>query len=913
MTKWRSVSAVILLLAYNALVVNAVIPKIYRRQDISLVPRNVNTEIFNKVLSSIYSSSGASSRDSSQRLRSLSTGSGGSLISSVVAATDDQVPINQTIPTEFPTYPLTYYNAPSNSIIPDKYIITFSEKCPHKAALDRMDVLLTSLGGDILHTYDAVMHGYRITFPPKPKPSSTQSNNTDTWMNMLKKVPCIDSISEEQLFTTTQIQEKPSWGLDRLDQRSAQLDNLYKFDVTGRGVEIWVLDSGIQTNHPEFTGRAELAYIVNSVRQLRGTGTRSRTGIQSDCTGHGTHVAGIAAGLNVGIAKQSLIKSVRVLECSDSSNADVIEALDFVARTATAPAVINLSLGPHPNPNLTYSRVPVMDEAIKRILDRGISVVVAAGNDGLDACSGSPAGVDGVLTVGATALDGNTDIRASFSNVGACVNVWAPGFDILSSFPSTSDSQNYAALRGTSQAAPFVTGVVAQILQLNPRASPREVANILTQNAVRGAIRDIRNSPNVLLQAINNGTADQRTIIVPLTGINSGDTILGIPSTIFVASVTSGVVVLFLAVLLLLRCRRRRAAKGRVDSAKDVENGPDDKESGLSSDNNMSKPFFTNLDSMISNTNSQPVAARSYQSDNKQARKAKDPSPPRLMDGRNVAAAQGIPATTSKLAHPYQRQQSPPRLAPPTGYQRPASISVSRKINMNSRNNDDKKLRPNSVASGSITRGLTAGDVSWTHNPLYGANVPLSPTQVEQPNFFTPPSSPLPPPPTVNDFGLNTSKPPMPKLSPVKTLPEVPVLPPLSFNQPNNGNKQQTSSKKVSNNKVGPTTQNSTIPQSLMDPQTEIKLPNVLQNKPPRVSSKRPKLPKGANTLQRKSKANTAVPRVRRGSAVSFGTGSRRVSAVARSRRPSKTGKNVIVKVKARTVKRKKGKGTGTE
>ncbi|ORZ29501.1 peptidase S8/S53 domain-containing protein, partial [Catenaria anguillulae PL171] len=255
----------------------------------------------------------------------------------------------------------------------------------------------------------------------------------------------------------------------------------YAFDLTGKGVHVYVLDSGIVATHPEFAGRANLAYQVQSARLY----------------GHGSHVAGLIGGLQVGVAKEATVHGVRVLGCDDTSNSDVVEAIDWVVRNAQRPAVINMSLGPRPQPNGQYQRVRSIDDAIARAIAANIPVIVAAGNDNLNACSGSPAGSPGAIVVGATSPN---DTRAAFSNFGPCLTLFAPGDGIVSASnrpgPNGAAVGGYATFRGTSQAAPLVAGVVAQMLQANPELKPADIAAQLRSLASPDVVGDPRGSPN---------------------------------------------------------------------------------------------------------------------------------------------------------------------------------------------------------------------------------------------------------------------------------------------------------------------------------------------------------------------------------------------------------------------------------
>uniref|UniRef100_UPI0025CF7644 S8 family serine peptidase n=1 Tax=Thiocapsa sp. TaxID=2024551 RepID=UPI0025CF7644 len=291
----------------------------------------------------------------------------------------------------------------------------------------------------------------------------------------LAKDPRVLLVEEDVPISVDGVQSPATWGLDRVDQRDLPLNNTYSYGNGGDVVTAYIIDTGIRITHAEFGGRATWgANFVDSNN--------------TDCQGHGTHVAGTVGGYTYGIAKNVALVAVKVLDCDGSGlSSGVISGVDWVVANKQIPAVANMSLGGSYSASLNL--------AVKRAIDSGITVVAAAGNENENACSGSPASTPEALTVGATT---RTDRRASFSNWGNCLDLFAPG-DGITSAAISSDTAT-TVKNGTSMAAPHVAGAAALFLHTDPGASPAEVARALNNNATAGKVTDpATGSPNRLL------------------------------------------------------------------------------------------------------------------------------------------------------------------------------------------------------------------------------------------------------------------------------------------------------------------------------------------------------------------------------------------------------------------------------
>ncbi|WP_405923940.1 S8 family peptidase [Streptomyces sp. NBC_00035] len=322
-------------------------------------------------------------------------------------------------------------------------------------------------GARISHAYGTALNGYAVTVDEKQARRLAADSR-------------VASVVQDTRVTLDHSQKNPpSWGLDRIDQRGLPLNKSYTWpESAGKGVTAYVIDTGIRITHKDFGGRASYGWdFVGNDKTAK------------DGNGHGTHVAGTIAGTKYGVAKKTKVVAVRVLDNNGAgTTAQVIAGIDWVTKHAKKPAVANISLGGYANAQL--------DAAVRNSIASGVTYAVAAGNDGLPAGLYSPARVKQALTVGAS---DRTDARASFSNTGAVLDLFAPGVAITSA--SYASDTGKATFSGTSMASPHVAGAAALYLADHTGATPAQVGKALVKQAVPGKISGAGlGSPNRLLQ-----------------------------------------------------------------------------------------------------------------------------------------------------------------------------------------------------------------------------------------------------------------------------------------------------------------------------------------------------------------------------------------------------------------------------
>lgn len=354
----------------------------------------------------------------------------------------------------------------AKGIIKNQYIVILNKDVG--TSNDFAQSIAKEHGGKILQTYDTVLKGFAIYLPDIAGTAFVEA------MKKNPKVLSVENDTVMKIDATTQ--SNPDWGLDRIDQKTLPLDSAYSYLQTGSGTTAYIVDTGILSTHQQFSGRVLSGYTAIS----DGNGT-------TDCNGHGTHVAGTVGGSTYGVAKNVSLVPIRILGCDGSgASSNVIAGLDWILKNGKKPAVVNMSLGGDANTSL--------DSAVENLFNNGYVMVVAAGNSNADACSSSPARVSKAITVAAT---DDTDTRASYSNYGSCVDIFAPGSQINSSWIGSNTATK--VLNGTSMATPHVVGVVAEMLQSTPTATPQTISNNLLNQASSNVVKNPSGSPNRLL------------------------------------------------------------------------------------------------------------------------------------------------------------------------------------------------------------------------------------------------------------------------------------------------------------------------------------------------------------------------------------------------------------------------------
>jgi hypothetical protein len=359
----------------------------------------------------------------------------------------------------------------SANAIPDEYIVVLNKDVADVPG--RANALAKAHGAKLNQTYDRAMKGFSAHMSAEAAEA-------------LLSDPNVAYIEQDQVVTLAGAgtQSGAPWGLDRIDEATMPTDGLFSYPASGAGVNVYILDSGIRHTHSQFGGRVVQAFsAVND-----GYGP-------DGCATHGTHVAGIVGGTTWGVAKDAKLHSVRVTDCAGAATTSTLLAgVEWVTANRVLPAVANMSL--------SSALSGALNSAVMASIASGVTYVAAAANVNTDACNYSPASVADVITVGAI---GGFDTRSVYSNYGPCVDLFAPGNGIYSA--TNENDTAYGLGDGTSQASAFVAGAAAQYLELNPSASPAQVAQYILSGATIGVVSGITSdTPNRLLRVTSSGS-----------------------------------------------------------------------------------------------------------------------------------------------------------------------------------------------------------------------------------------------------------------------------------------------------------------------------------------------------------------------------------------------------------------------
>jgi cerevisin len=356
---------------------------------------------------------------------------------------------------------LTEERQAPHGLINNSYIVVLKKDTPQAVVGNHYNFLQAAhsedpLLGDesgIRHVYDSHIKGYAGRF-------------TDTVLQRIREQPEVDYVERDQIVRTQDVQRMAPWGLARISHRpklSFGTFNKYEFDTHGgEGVNVYVIDTGININHKEFEGRASWGKTI------------PMNDVDEDNNGHGTHCAGTIASRKYGVAKAANVIAIKVLGSNGSgSMSDVIAGVIFAAEDALEKAKLAAAelkatgktkhKGSVANMSLGGGKSIALDDAVNGAVETGLHFAVAAGNDNRDACTFSPAAAEKAVTVGASTLG---DERAYFSNYGPCVDVFAPGLNILSTWIGSETAVN--TISGTSMASPHTAGVLAYLLSIYP-------------------------------------------------------------------------------------------------------------------------------------------------------------------------------------------------------------------------------------------------------------------------------------------------------------------------------------------------------------------------------------------------------------------------------------------------------------
>lgn len=381
------------------------------------------------------------------------------------------------------TYDLSAVPSNDANLIEGQYIVVLSNLPGKKSP--RALAALEALSKEVEQMPEA-----RITRKYNHALTGFAAKLTEEQAEKLKRDPRVESIEQDSYMYPAgevTVQPSPDWGLDRIDQREATLDQSYSYTASGTGVTAYIVDTGIRDTHNDFGKRVIFGH--DFIWEDEPENRDILQGEGADCWGHGTAVAAVLGGAKSGVAKNVSLVNVRVWGCDGASpRTRIIAAVDWITQNATHPAVVNMS-GAHAD-----SQVAV---AIQNSIEEGIVYVGVAGNQSEDSCESYPHDTSGRLTVGASDIDNK---KAEVSNYGDCVDLYAPGVSITSA--SHLDDSSFIQYTGTSMSSPMVAGVAALFLEAYPEATPAQTKAAIVNNSTPDAVTDVPSGPNNLLYSL---------------------------------------------------------------------------------------------------------------------------------------------------------------------------------------------------------------------------------------------------------------------------------------------------------------------------------------------------------------------------------------------------------------------------
>ncbi|XP_071797916.1 aqualysin-1-like [Asterias amurensis] len=350
--------------------------------------------------------------------------------------------------------------------LPNNYIVQLKDVADVDQVADELEGYFTQMRTPIgkINKIRLVMRALTLRIPPH-------------LVNYVRSLDAVEFVEQDSLGHIQGQQNGATWGIDRVDQRDLPLDNTYQSKSCGNGVNVYVMDTGVNVKHSEFGTRAHMLY-----------GT-------TDDHGHGTHYSGTVGGATYGIARQSTIQSVKICNQHGSctKSAFVLGSDSVKAHNQSPKGVVSMSLH--------YGASKLIDNAVTALWDAGYVISVAAGNKDADSCHYSPQRVVNTNTVGAT---DDSDARAYFSNYGTCVDIFAPGVDILSAGYATTTGT--AIMSGTSMACPHVSGAAALYVSKANTETPQQIKTRMLSDSTLNKVTDAKGSPNKLLYIGNVST-----------------------------------------------------------------------------------------------------------------------------------------------------------------------------------------------------------------------------------------------------------------------------------------------------------------------------------------------------------------------------------------------------------------------